>query len=421
VLRLINSNGRGSNDVVGRKPIPGGQIHREIPKQTPHLRGLMTPSFEVRGRQQPARGQVARRIPFAAHTRHSSPYSAAKEKEETGILIQSRKGALYLHDTSYRSFCDLIKRLVRDEGGSKYFIDFKNIEAESPREYPIDLRLGEHSYKADILPRLKIRDSEARVRSDSYDGYENFMPDNPAFGHLKITAHGVGYVYCSTKWHLWKDDLIQNSGQFSKALDLLFPQETEDHQAEQFTVFVPKYGSYNIDRSFLPALNSSIQESLSRVTGLEGQEHNEIPAEIFVSRTNTPLPDQSVLPEQTKHIMGGGSLETSVDEAQRERLARELESHQHSLPVPQSVYKTSLGTLQLPRYGPSLEPEIRGGHGIPSINPKILTLSEIEDLQRRLRLRENELLQREEYCRVCDETFRHGSSEVCTRFATIRF
>lgn len=376
----------------------------------------MTPSYGVRGRQQPARGQVALRIPSAAH----SPFSAAKEKEETGILIQSRKGALYLHDTSYRSFCDLIKRLVRDEGGSKYFIEFKRAETEPPREYPIDLQSGEHSYKAEILPRLNVRDIEARVRSDSYDGGENSMPDSPASGRLKIIAHGVGYIYCSANWLLAKDNLIQNSGQFLKALDLLFPHKTEDYQAEHFTVVVPGYGSYNINRSFVPALNSTIQESLSRVTGLEGQEHNEIAAEIFVSTMNTALPDQSVIPGQARDIIGGDSPERSIAEAQRETSARELEPHQHSLPVPKSVYKTRSGSIYSPRHEPSLKPEIRGRHGIPLFNPRILTLSEIEELQRQLRLRENELLQREEYCRVCDKTFRHGSSEVCTRFATLR-
>lgn len=395
--------------------MPEEHIHREIPKQTPHLRGLMTPTYGTRGRQQPAEDQPGRRNASAAHARHSGPYSAAKERDETGILIQSRKGALYLYNTSYRSFCDLTKRLVRDEGGSKYSIDFKNVKAESPGEYPIDFQSGEHLYKANILPRLKERDIEARVRSDSHDRFESFTPKNLGSVHLKVTAHGVGYAYCSADWHLWKSDLIHNSGQFLRALDLLFPHLPEDYQANQFTVVVPKYGSYNIDRSFVPALNSTIQESLSKVTGLEGEQHNEIPAEIFVSRTVTPLPDQSVLPEHTKDMTGDEPPEKSVNESRRERLARKLqdpESHQHSLPVPKHVYKNSSGTLRLPRYRPSLELEIRGGHGTPASYPRVLTLSEIGDLQQRLRLRENELLRREEYCRVCDKSFEHGSSEV---------
>ncbi len=117
------------------------------------------------------------------------------------------------------------------------------------------------------------------------------------------------------------------------------------------------------------------------------------------------------------------SEEIGENEAQRERLSqqsRDEEPHQHSRILPESVDKTASGPIQLPRYRQSLPREIRGGPDFPSVFPRVLALSEIEDLQRRLRLRENELLRREEYCRVCDMTFRHGSYEVCILFPNLR-
>ena len=65
------------------------------------------------------------------------------------------------------------------------------------------------------------------------------------------------------------------------------------------------------------------------------------------------------------------------------------------------------------REEPQLGSEIRGGPDVPTILPRVVTQSEILELKQQLRLREMELLKSEEFCRVCDETFEYGSSEVC--------
>ncbi len=133
---------------------------------------------------------------------------------------------------------------------------------------------------------------------------------------------------------------------------------------------------------------------------------------------------QELAEEQTGHITRGESSEAPVHKAQRERLVQQsqyTESGQRSGIVPESAYKNSPRAVQFPRYTPRLEPRIRGGSGFPPLYPRVLTISETEDLQRRLRLQENELLQREEYCRVCDKTFRHGSSEVRNPFVNLLF
>ena len=66
--------------------------------------------------------------------------------------------------------------------------------------------------------------------------------------------------------------------------------------------------------------------------------------------------------------------------------------------------------IVLPRWGPSREDQVRGGSDLPSLITRVPTVSEIEKDQRYRNLIENELLQREEFCRVCRQTFRHGDT-----------
>ena len=80
--------------------------------------------------------------------------------------------------------------------------------------------------------------------------------------------------------------------------------------------------------------------------------------------------------------------------------------------TPESIYGNDSGEITVPKYGPGLEQEIRGGLDLPSTYARVLTLSEIEQLQKAQRSAENELLQREASCRICDTQFRPGVSNV---------
>ena len=240
--------------------------------------------------------QTAKKV--GRHATSKRNHATAQEKR-TGILIQSRKGALYLYDTSFNSFCGVAMRLLDQESDSKCFIDFRSVNAKSPHEYPIDFNAGESAYKANILPRLEERGVEARVRSDDCSRMESFEPDYLCSIDLKMIAHNIGYAHCYAGWHMPKD-LDQNSDIFVDALNLLFPQPPEDGQVDQLTVDVPGYGSYNVDRSLVPTLNSTLQKSLSKITGLEKQGHNPTsiegvpPAKIYVFKTKIASPTQLV-------------------------------------------------------------------------------------------------------------------------------
>lgn len=90
---------------------------------------------------------------------------------------------------------------------------------------------------------------------------------------------------------------------------------------------------------------------------------------------------------------------------------------QRSSLEPESVYNNHTGEILLPRYGSSLEQEITGGPDMPTVYARVLTLSEIRDLEKRTRHLEKQVLQREEICHVCDLAFVHGSSDVSSTSA----
>ncbi|KZF26073.1 hypothetical protein L228DRAFT_4400 [Xylona heveae TC161] len=65
--------------------------------------------------------------------------------------------------------------------------------------------------------------------------------------------------------------------------------------------------------------------------------------------------------------------------------------------------------MSIPKYASSMERTITGGPRLPTLYARLPTASEIVQLERRLVRAENELLQREESCRVCDKTTPHGA------------
>lgn len=83
---------------------------------------------------------------------------------------------------------------------------------------------------------------------------------------------------------------------------------------------------------------------------------------------------------------------------------------------PISVYKKHDGEMQLPRYESTLDWEVTGGPDMPTVYARVPTLSEIQLLQRRAWHLENQILQREHLCRVCDKAFAYGSSDVWHTF-----
>lgn len=134
--------------------------------------------------------------------------------------------------------------------------------------------------------------------------------------------------------------------------------------------------------------------------------------------------------ERADAILKNAREEEQIESMRRERQvppnsssAGGLSQNQHfrhnSRLDPESVYKSPTGEIQLPRYESTLDWEINGGPDMPTVYARVPTLSEIQMLQRRVWHLENQILQREDYCRVCDEAFVHGTSDVCDTSALV--
>ncbi|KAI9815952.1 MAG: hypothetical protein M1827_001944 [Pycnora praestabilis] len=74
----------------------------------------------------------------------------------------------------------------------------------------------------------------------------------------------------------------------------------------------------------------------------------------------------------------------------------------------------------IPKYSPSSGRGIDGGPDFPATWARVLTASQIQDLKLALSQAENELMKKEEYCRVCRETFAYGSSEITEHYSEHR-
>lgn len=100
---------------------------------------------------------------------------------------------------------------------------------------------------------------------------------------------------------------------------------------------------------------------------------------------------------------------------QQEEIQRNLDKKKDSRLTPESIYGIKPGEINIPKFGPPAEQILLSGLDLPTNYPRIPTLSEYNAVQKSLQTVENELLQREEYCRVCNAKFQHGYKAVCLR------
>lgn len=301
---------------------------------------------------------------------------------------------------------------------NNFFFDVQILDGEEPRRYRIkDCSAKPPSFSKNFAA---LRKSLVQIGvANTYQGLTTAHERLP--GYLKVTAPGIGHRYIFARWNL-RENLESNSIEFvNSAIKFLFPRDkTGIARSETFKIEEKKrLWLYNLDPQSDLFLNEGVQKSFSEITGMESGGHiiTQDP-EIFIYRTTDKTKQQRAVKERERQKMGqaksqsqkslvqeAGSqsdkavVQSSVDpqlRALKERLASRLQ--------PESVYNNPGGRIGIPKYGPSLEPAIHGGPDFPSIYARVLTLAEIEDLQRQLQLRENEFLQREAP-RVCDMTF----------------
>jgi hypothetical protein len=97
--------------------------------------------------------------------------------------------------------------------------------------------------------------------------------------------------------------------------------------------------------------------------------------------------------------------------AEQQKINDEWSRRQAASLQPERVYRDS-SIIGIPKYGAPVEEVILGGNFMPKTYARILTAVEVEELRARVLRLENEILLREEFCRVCDSVFVYGTDEV---------
>ena len=109
--------------------------------------------------------------------------------------------------------------------------------------------------------------------------------------------------------------------------------------------------------------------------------------------------------------------EASTNPSSADDLSKDEHFQRNSGLSPKSVYSNSTTEIQLPYYKSMLDWKITGGPDMPTVYARVPTLSEMQTLRKRAWHLENQILQREVCCRVCDQTFVYGGSDVCNTSA----
>lgn len=356
--------------------------------------------------------------------------SDRESEDDSRYLVRGRLGCLEIDDISYNNFCETAQRVIacdtRSKDGEKirsFYFDVQILDDQNPEVYQIKNCAAEPPFFSKIFAALRKPLVQIRV-ADSHEGLRTMYGELPSY--LKVTAPDIGYRYVYVRWNMRKD-LESNSIEFrNSAVKFLFPQDkTSITKSETFsTQDQGGLWQYDLDLQSGLFLNEGVQRPFSEITGMEnlgGQAITHPHPEIIIYKSTDKTKQQRAVQERERQRMeqvesqgqktlvqeAGSKSDKSVAQPFIEPRLRDLKERQASRLQTQSVYKNPGGTIGIPKYGPSLEPAIRGGSDFPTLYARVLTLAEIEDLQKQLQRCENELLQRE-VPKVCDMTFHPG-------------
>ena len=360
---------------------------------------------------------------------------------------------MYLNDFKASALVDLARYLVENEEESHFegkdmtlYLDIKILGQRDRQEYRIGSGIKlQRLYTKDVKPYFGRIGFQFRVRSPSFDHLSPFYVNDSL--ELKIVRPDVGHFYCYAGWND-SNDVKLNSAEFEKALNFLFSRPGSEHyDSDLLTLTIPGYGLFDIDRKSEVIVGAKMQRIFSAITGLDTDTDSvpgKPPAEIFVhERKASPTsPIKAVENEDlaavSKRSLQMNVLSTNLDQTQPEQeqlgpIVAPRQQKQSERPAsgdervqmetranisadvpftPLPTFDSSQSSTHVPQPTPSPGPGIRGNPDVPSTNPRALTLYEIEDLQKQLRRRENEILKHEESCRICDKVFQVSSTEV---------
>ena len=311
----------------------------------------------------PTEGQPSSDLDPIPQTSASS--APAQSPLEAEVLLQFNRGGMYLreftHKALYAMACWLVKNEEEDEEEEEYE-DQEDEEKKGPRDIFLDIlepgknvreekvvsvsRASNRNFLENIRPFFGQSGNKFRIRSTRYESSWNLSSgfDSGGVGELKsdlkLVRPNVGYCYCSANWHLSRD-LGLNSLHFEKAVKVLFDWESSAHpKSDYLSLEIPDHGLFNLSRNSDVVLDANIQEMFFKVSDIPTKPDSR-PVEILVRDI--------------------------VDDADISDFLGTGQSNEHSL-----MKATENG----------------GGLDMPSIQSQLLTVSETNRLQERLRLAE---------------------------------
>ena len=283
------------------------------------------------------------------------------------VLLQFNRGGMYLreftHKALYAMACWLVKNEEEEDDDDG---DGEDDGAKAPTEPPdIFLDILEHgknlreekvvsvspasnrNFREKIKPFLGQPDTKFRIRSSRYpssldlnSGFDSSGVGDMQYD-LKLVRPNVGYCYCSANWHI-PGNLGSNSVHFENAIKFLFDWELSAHpKSNHLSLDIPKHGSFDLDRDLNIVIDAKVQKIFAELSETPAKAVSH-PAEIFI---------RDVVEDDTD---GSEFLGTS----------------QHN-------GRNSMGAR-----------DIRGSPDLPSIQPRLLTVSETNSLKERLKIAE---------------------------------
>ena len=370
--------------------------------------------------REPTGGRLASDIDPIPHI--SAASIPAQSPIEAEVLLQFNRGGMYLreftHKALYAMACWLVENEEEEEekeedGKEK---DEAKKDLTQPRDMFLDIlepgknlreekiasvsRASNRTFQDKIKPLFGQPDNKFRIRSSRFSSSWNLKSDFDAAGEgdlmydLKLVRPNVGYCYSSANWHITKD-LGLNSERFERAIKFLFDWESSAHpNSNHLSLVIPEHNSFDLKRNSDVVVDAKMQKIFAELSGTPAKEDPH-PAEIFIRDVVEDDTDGSDFLGTSSPGRGNikfGNRFGDVPDVHQlvSGAAPRLDQESISLPgVPTQL--PSDGILipgQSNRHDSMKITEIGGGPVRSSIQPRFLTVSDANKLQKRLRIAE---------------------------------
>ena len=370
--------------------------------------------------RKPTQAQPAGEVNSTAQTNEAPVLTRSPLEAE--VLLQFNRGGMYLreftHKALYAMACWLVENEEEDKeddeeeqankgsaGIKSMFLDILEPGDDLREERIVSVsRASNRNFQDNIRPAFGRPDNKFRIRSTTYQSWWNRGSgfDSGGVGDLrydlKLVRPNVGFCYCSADWGI-SGKLILNSLRFEKALAFLFDWESSAYpKSDRLSLDIPGHGFFDINRNSDVVVTTNIQKIFHELS-VGPDDH---PVEIFIRDVVVDVTDES----DFLGISSPGQWNTEHETGSREvpdpirapsgvgPLADQGPINASDLPnqAPSNVLGRLISGQHLGN-GSIQATEIRGGPDFPSIHPRVLTNSEIHQLQERLKIAEASIVE----------------------------